>query len=332
MLNTLSQKMLVNKSIGIETNNRTARPSASTKPYMNDTFTKTSNNTKLTFKGKGLDSEQLLKIHRHFNELIAKDPRNSTPFFERAKIYAENGLLKPALEDIGKAISLDPKNFFLRTHRGAMNLQLEEHKDAVEDFTAAINLGCKLPMCFVFRGDAYKALGRHDLAIKDYNTALSASGNDNKSLATTYNNRGESHEALKNTQQAFEDYSRAIGNDASLAKAYFNRSSLVINSVSEGNAGMASKMPQAIQDSMRATQLEPSNKLYKRQLRQVAVGMMNSNEERVGFYEQLLQKDNRDPELYAEKATIHEMNGETRKAEECRRMATLLGLTKDFFG
>lgn len=317
MLKIIQQKRISNNSKYNRNSNNYSAVNTMTKPYDNDVFikSKSKKNIGLAFGSKSL-FEKLGEIHRHYGRLINQDPHNSALFFERSKIHAEHGFFAEALEDASKAVSLDPHNYFMQYHKGAINLQLGNNKDAIQDFTNAIHLNKgDLPSCYLFRGCACQNLDKHELAIKDFDRALNAPNEKHKNRAYIHNKRGLSNEALGNVQQAFDDYSSSIKHNPNLAEAYYNRGALCLK--------IGEEIPLAVEDTIKAHQLDPSNSNYQRQMRVITVGLMDKNEEKLGFYKTLIEKNPLNHELYSEKAIIHRLMGDHKSAKECDEKAKM---------
>ena len=124
---------------------------------------------------------QKLKIEyqKLLNECTSaiKIDKDSPPYFARAVLYKfaywipKNYLL--ALDDINKAIELNPDKAYLFTTRGQIKLKLNRNESAMEDFNLAINLNPE-------SRDAYSSRGELKKKLKDFRGALDDKSKKNK--------------------------------------------------------------------------------------------------------------------------------------------------------
>ncbi len=105
---------------------------------------------------------------------------------KRGMAYVSRGELKPAIEDLDRALALDP------------------------DYAAALLL----------RGIAWSALGEERRAIADLNHALALDGNN----TLAYVHRGIAYRKLKDDERAMEDFDYALGLDPHLDEVSLLRS------------------------------------------------------------------------------------------------------------
>jgi tetratricopeptide (TPR) repeat protein len=167
-------------------------------------------------------------------------------------------------EDLNRAISIDPENFFAYLKRAAAYSLIGEHESGLLDANRAIDLNPGDGSMYVTRSFIYFNLEEHETVIRDCNTALELNL-DNSDTATAYNNRSLSRYYLGDRLGAIEDLNRAIDLDPQ-PHYYLSRGSLKYN-LGDQSAG--------IQDVERAASLalEQGNMDYYEELRHQATRM-----------------------------------------------------------
>ncbi len=152
------------------------------------------------------------------NKALALEP-SALGYFNRA--YAKHFLkdYQGAINDLNKAIEIDPQYSDAYTNRGAAKDELEDYQGAIGDFTKAIEIEPQDAFAYYNRGNAKYELGDYQAAIADYNQAIEI----NPHYAGAYFNRGIAKRNLKDYQGAIADYTRAIEIDPKHANAYSNR-------------------------------------------------------------------------------------------------------------
>ena len=90
---------------------------------------------------------------------------------DRAAIHERNGDWEAALQDLGKALSLQPKNPRLLHRRGKANLEKGESARALDDFYKAIALDINFRDAYFDRARAYELQGDAKFAREDYRAA-----------------------------------------------------------------------------------------------------------------------------------------------------------------
>lgn len=146
----------------------------------------------------------------HFDKALALDFSNADIYLKRGQIYWFSLRHERAVEDLTRALDLDPDLMWAYYFRGIslLNLQrfddgtadlsrvtgpgalpedfrvralrfraigymnLERYREAAEDLTTCIDLDANQPLFFFERGALYEALGRTEAAIADYEVYL----------------------------------------------------------------------------------------------------------------------------------------------------------------
>lgn len=193
-----------------------------------------------------------LDISRNKTRRVAQLPAPTRKQFSaeslvnRANEKVTRGDFTGAIQDLDKAIVLDPENAAAYNNRGNVYNDLGERDQAIRDFDKAIALEPKDVIAYFNRAGAYSALDDKEKAIADLDKAISLDPED----ADAYNNRGLTYRELKLLDKAIADYDQAIALDAEFAGAYYNRAS----AYSE-----LGDRDQALRDYDRSIALDPEN-------------------------------------------------------------------------
>jgi len=102
----------------------------------------------------------------------------STALSSRGNILVAIGAPNHALEDLERALELDPTNVFALYGRGSARFDLGDLAGALSDYTMAIDFQPDLlPLVFA-RANTFSALGRHTEAIADYDRVVAGQPGD----------------------------------------------------------------------------------------------------------------------------------------------------------
>jgi tetratricopeptide (TPR) repeat protein len=149
-----------------------------------------------------------------FSESI-RIKRDNMPAFAgrgRAKLLAGNRI--GSIEDYSEAIRLSPASAELYIERGHVYIVSRKADDAIRDFTQAIRLDPRSANGFNGRGVAYFKKGDLVRAQQDLTDAIALTP-----LPGFYANRGDVFEAQGRTNDAIEDFRKALLGDPSLVYA-----------------------------------------------------------------------------------------------------------------
>ena len=183
-------------------------------------------------------------------------------WFEKGFNAAKVGHNLDAVTYYTKAIELNP-NFMYYYGRGLIyGSFLDDSEQAIKDMTDSIELNPLFRNAFYYRGIMYQISGKHELAINDFTQCLRLDLsfadqilNNNK---LQHNNkafrlRGASYLAMKNYQNAIQDFTIAIKNDNNDADSYQARGAAY---------GLIGAYEQAIVDHSKAIEIKPSALSY----------------------------------------------------------------------
>lgn len=224
---------------------------------------------------------------RDFDEAIRFSPNPSADLLmQRGQLHSEMGNLESAMQDLDRAVAVDPKHFnsalfraktlqrmrrldeanaeydraekiepgggFVPLTRATVWREQGEADRAIEELTKAIDSNATLDTAFMYRGQLRSEKGDFAWAVDDFNRAIRL--NDKDPLA--YHNRGMANLGLKKFDAAYRDFSRALELNPNLKEAYKNRSDLLIETgnfpLAEADASQAIRIDPAYADAYRS--------------------------------------------------------------------------------
>ncbi|MBS1627856.1 MAG: hypothetical protein JSR09_02245 [Bacteroidetes bacterium] len=158
-----------------------------------------------------------------FGKLIAKYSKAALLYSTRSSLYAMISQYQLAINDLTKAISLDPKDSVFFYKRGTLyqNKLINKTDSAYADLSKAIALNFKAVDIFTSRAKIYDERKDYTNAINDYTEALKisiADKNDYGQIQILVM-RAASYEAAGKYDFAIADYSKAIQINTEWAKA-----------------------------------------------------------------------------------------------------------------
>ncbi|WP_298918087.1 tetratricopeptide repeat protein [uncultured Nostoc sp.] len=111
-----------------------------------------------------------------------------------------------ALQDIDRAIELNPKLDWAIARRGETYRSMKRYPEALQDFDRAIELNPKYDWAIARRGQTYLMLKLYNEALADFNRAINLDSDSNWRLY----NRALAYQALNQPDKAWADLSLAI--------------------------------------------------------------------------------------------------------------------------
>ncbi len=151
--------------------------------------------------------------------VIAAQQATASDFVIESGEKYKKGDFQGAIEDLDKAIIINPKYAEAYNSRGLTYKALKEYPKAIADYDRAIELNPKLALAYTNRGMIYHALKEYPKAIADYDKAIEINANH----TYAYNSRGNIYAELKEIPKAISDYTKAIAINPEYANAYYNR-------------------------------------------------------------------------------------------------------------
>ena len=106
------------------------------------------------------------------NQETTNDLANA--YYNRGIAYRDKKDLDSALQDLDKALQLNPNFPSALNSRGNTYADKGENDRAIADYTEAIRQDPNHALAYYNRGNTYDTEGKYDLAIADYNTYAQA--------------------------------------------------------------------------------------------------------------------------------------------------------------
>lgn len=125
---------------------------------------------------------------------------------EKGTKLAKEGRYEEAIENLNRAIQIDPDFAAAYNNRGIVKMQLEKYQDAITDFNRAIEINSKDPAYYINRGMTHEKMNMYHEAIIDYKQAIEL----DPFKPDYYIKKGFLENELKNYKNAIEDYNMAI--------------------------------------------------------------------------------------------------------------------------
>lgn len=156
----------------------------------------------------------------YFRTAIQEDSSNALAWANLSLTQRKNQSLNTALESINKAINLSPTLSTAYFDRAILHKDLGDLEAALKDYSSAIALEDIYPLPTLFnRALTFKKLGKLTSATHDLDYLIQLAPQE----AMAYKVRGNIHLLSGKYDQAINDFTTAIRQDADLAEAYFNR-------------------------------------------------------------------------------------------------------------
>jgi protein O-mannosyl-transferase len=153
------------------------------------------------------------------NKALAIDPLSYGDYNNRGRSYFGKGLIDTAIEDFGKAISINPNYDKAYYNRGFAYTEKKQYDKAIEDYNKAIAINPRYYRTYNYRGLAFYKKGLFDHAIEDFDTAITLRPNYDEA----HNYRGLAYANKGLLDKAIEDFTKAIAINPNYYQAYSNR-------------------------------------------------------------------------------------------------------------
>jgi len=143
---------------------------------------------------------------RACTQLIKRNPRNATYYYNRAISYRETGRADQALADYNRAIEINPRHFEAYNNRGTIFISRRDNERALEDFTRATQINPRYAIAHNNRGEALENMNRLEEALAAYTRAIE----NNPRYARAYANRGDIWRKTGRRENSIADYRYAL--------------------------------------------------------------------------------------------------------------------------
>ena len=170
-----------------------------------------------------------------YEEILVMQPKHFDSLHLLGVIAYQTKNHQRAVDLIGKAIELYPKNAAFYSNRGLALQELKQLDAAVASYDKAIALKADYAEAYSNRGNVLQELKQLDAAVASYDKAIALKAD----YAEAYYNRGNALKELKRLDVAVASYDKAIALKADYAEAYSNRG-LVLQELKQLDAAVAS--------------------------------------------------------------------------------------------
>ncbi len=193
-----------------------------------------------------LNENKYGKALNDLNRAIEIDPTYAEAYSNRGFIFSKQGEYDKAVNDFNKVIQLRSGFLNVYFNRGTALMNEGKYTEAISDFTKAIQLKPGDAHAYNNRGFVFSQTGEYAKAINDFNKALAL----NPTYSKAYSARGYVFARLDKLDNALTDFTKAIEFDATNSEAYKNRGIYFMND---------KQHEKAINDFNKAIQLNPDN-------------------------------------------------------------------------
>lgn len=153
---------------------------------------------------------------------IQLNPNDANAYINRGYARHRSGNLGGAVDDYRRAIELNPNSAQAHSNLSHVRFDQRNYAEAAKEATRAIELKNDLPEARVNLGNALFAQGELDRASQEFQAALDLPAS-NPTKARAHNNRGNIFLARDQIQDAGQQYDQALSLDPTYADAFFNR-------------------------------------------------------------------------------------------------------------
>ncbi|XP_051024561.1 LOW QUALITY PROTEIN: tetratricopeptide repeat protein 13 [Acomys russatus] len=194
------------------------------------------------------------------SRVIALEPDRPEVFEQRAEILSPLGRITEAVNDLTKAIQLQPSARLYR-HRGTLHFMSEDYATAHEDFQQSLELNKNQPTAMLYKGLTFFHRGLLKEAIEAFKEAL----RQKVDFIDAYKSLGQAYRELGNFEAATESFQKALLLNQNHVQTLQLRGMMLYHHGS---------LQEALKNFKRCLQLEPYNEVcqYMKGLSHVAMG------------------------------------------------------------
>ncbi|KAK2499696.1 hypothetical protein MC885_000189 [Smutsia gigantea] len=194
------------------------------------------------------------------SRVITLEPDRPEVFEQRAEILSPLGRINEAVNDLTKAIQLQPSARLYR-HRGTLYFISEDYATAHEDFQQSLELNKNQPIAMLYKGLTFFHRGLLKEAIESFKEALK----QKVDFIDAYKSLGQAYRELGNFEAATESFQKALLLNQNHVQTLQLRGMMLYHHGS---------LQEALKNFKRCLQLEPYNEVcqYMRGLSHVAMG------------------------------------------------------------
>ncbi|XP_047376283.1 tetratricopeptide repeat protein 13 isoform X2 [Sciurus carolinensis] len=194
------------------------------------------------------------------SRVITLEPDRPEVFAQRAEILSPLGRINEAVNDLTKAIQLQPSARLYR-HRGTLHFISEDYATAHEDFEQSLELNRNQPTAMLYKGLTFFHRGLLKEAIESFKEALK----QKVDFIDAYKSLGQAYRELGNFEAATESFQKALLLNQNHVQTLQLRGMMLYHHGS---------LQEALKNFKRCLQLEPYNEVcqYMKGLSHVAMG------------------------------------------------------------
>ncbi|XP_036731613.2 tetratricopeptide repeat protein 13 isoform X2 [Manis pentadactyla] len=194
------------------------------------------------------------------SRVITLEPDRPEVFEQRAEILSPLGRINEAVNDLTKAIQLQPSARLYR-HRGTLYFISEDYATAHEDFQQSLELNKNQPTAMLYKGLTFFHRGLLKEAIESFKEALK----QKVDFIDAYKSLGQAYRELGNFEAATESFQKALLLNQNHVQTLQLRGMMLYHHGS---------LQEALKNFKRCLQLEPYNEVcqYMKGLSHVAMG------------------------------------------------------------
>ncbi|KAM7050240.1 tetratricopeptide repeat protein 13 isoform 2-T2 [Molossus nigricans] len=194
------------------------------------------------------------------SRVITLEPDRPEVFEQRAEILSPLGRINEAVNDLTKAIQLQPSARLYR-HRGTLYFISEDYATAHEDFQQSLELNKNQPIAMLYKGLTFFHRGLLKEAIESFKEALK----QKVDFIDAYKSLGQAYRELGNFEAATESFQKALLLNQNHVQTLQLRGTMLYHHGS---------LQEALKHFKRCLQLEPYNEVcqYMKGLSHVAMG------------------------------------------------------------
>ncbi|XP_026902679.1 tetratricopeptide repeat protein 13 isoform X2 [Acinonyx jubatus] len=194
------------------------------------------------------------------SRVVTLEPDRPEVFEQRAEILSPLGRINEAVNDLTKAIQLQPSARLYR-HRGTLYFISEDYATAHEDFQQSLELNKNQPIAMLYKGLTFFHRGLLKEAIESFKEALK----QKVDFIDAYKSLGQAYRELGNFEAATESFQKALLLNQNHVQTLQLRGMMLYHHGS---------LQEALKNFKRCLQLEPYNEVcqYMKGLSHVAMG------------------------------------------------------------
>lgn len=211
------------------------------------------------------DSEDYGQALNDLDRALILDPKNAIAYCERGRVFDFKRLYTQALADFDAALLIDSNLVMAYRGKGLVYLDMGNNLLAISEFNRGLLLDSNSVKIYSNRGLCYHNLGEYEKAIDDHTRALAI----DPTYAAVYGNRGAAYAAAGDFDRVIEDYSFAFALDNRDTTVYYNRARAYY---------FKGDYTSAVADLAKALEINP-RMLYARYLIGLAYGELGKKEE-----------------------------------------------------